>query len=215
MKHPRRLDEEDEEGAERRSGIRDRAPAPAAPPDPGPCTSFADAYTRYRQFVWHHIPRRGIDESTVDDVFQVVFVKVDQRIRDKGALPHPADPLLHALINNAVRSLVRTRRRARIHGEPDADTTPSSKPDPEQLLALARDALARKQIEEAAFAKLREDDEVLLRLAGSGDLSHRQIGAIMGRSEGTVAVDLHRARGRFRQVVELLCRLHQRMRGKP
>ena len=49
----------------------------------------------------------------------------------------------------------------------------------------------------AALARLREADQELLRLAVWEELSHRDIAAVVGCSESSVAVRLHRARSRL------------------
>jgi len=49
----------------------------------------------------------------------------------------------------------------------------------------------------SALVQLRSTDQEILRLAVWEELSHRQIGLVVGCSEATVAVRLHRARGRL------------------
>ena len=49
----------------------------------------------------------------------------------------------------------------------------------------------------AALARLREADQEILRLAVWEELAHREIAAVVGCSEGSVAVRLHRARARL------------------
>ena len=50
--------------------------------------------------------------------------------------------------------------------------------------------------------RLREADQEILRLAVWEELSHREIGLVVGCSEATVAVRLHRARGRLGKEIE-------------
>ena len=54
----------------------------------------------------------------------------------------------------------------------------------------------------SALSRLREGDQELLRLAVWEELSHREIGLVVGCSEATVAVRLHRARGRLGKEIE-------------
>ena len=54
----------------------------------------------------------------------------------------------------------------------------------------------------AALARLGEPDQEILRLAVWEELAHRDIAAVMGCSEGAVAVRLHRARSRLARQIE-------------
>jgi RNA polymerase sigma-70 factor (ECF subfamily) len=54
----------------------------------------------------------------------------------------------------------------------------------------------------AALARLREGDREILRLAAWEELSHREIAAVVGCSEASVAVRLHRARNRLGREIE-------------
>jgi RNA polymerase sigma-70 factor, ECF subfamily len=50
----------------------------------------------------------------------------------------------------------------------------------------------------AALARLRPDDQELLRLVAWDELDHREVAQVLGISPNAVAVRLHRARTRFR-----------------
>ncbi|MDQ4067992.1 MAG: sigma-70 family RNA polymerase sigma factor, partial [Actinomycetota bacterium] len=49
----------------------------------------------------------------------------------------------------------------------------------------------------AALSRLRESDQEILRLAVWEELAHREIASVLGCSEASVAVRLHRARSRL------------------
>jgi RNA polymerase sigma factor (sigma-70 family) len=195
----------------RSSGVR--ACGARAPLDEGPCTSCEDVIRRYKHYVWSRIHRPGITDNEVEDIFQSVFVKLDQRIREKG-MPDPLAPALLTLVGNAIRSHVRSKQRHRLDEDADTDMLPSSKPNPEQLLGLAEDAATQKRIVEATFARMHADQAQLIQLANIRGLSMREIAEILGGSEGTVGVRLHRARARFRELAGPLYNLCDGSRGR-
>jgi RNA polymerase sigma-70 factor (ECF subfamily) len=50
----------------------------------------------------------------------------------------------------------------------------------------------------AALARLRSDDQEILRLVAWDELDHRAVGLVLGITPNAVAIRLHRARKRFR-----------------
>jgi RNA polymerase sigma-70 factor (ECF subfamily) len=182
--------------------------------DARPCTSLAEVHARFQSAVWSRSHRRGIAESEADDIFQSVFVRLEERIRTLG-MPDPVEPVLDLLIDNEVRSAARARGRQGYLGEVDGDELPSSKPDPEQALDLAEERAAQQRIVAAAVARLTNDEVQILSLALVAGMSQRDMGEVLGRPEGTVSVQIHRARARFRQLAESLRRLDEASRGQP
>jgi len=191
----------EEDGRETRpSGVVSRAVAP--PRDEGPCRSFEDAHRRYARFLLQVIRRRGIDETDAMDVRQKVLVRLARRFEVPGRVPERLVPVLLGLVDDEVKNHVRSVRRRRIGGEPEADTMPSSKPDPEQLVGGAEDSAEQKRVVEAIFARMTPDAVELIRLARLRELPLEDIAEMRGELPGTVAVKLHRARCWFKELGE-------------
>jgi RNA polymerase sigma-70 factor (ECF subfamily) len=190
---------------ERPSGVRARGARP--PLDQGPCTSFEEVRARYKHVVWRHILERlRSDPSAAEDVHQEVFLRLSRRIRERGSVPHPVAPVLAGLVEDALKNHVRGVKRRRIDGEPEEDM-PSSKPDPEQLMHRAE----LKQRVQAIFARMDEEDVQLIELAHVQGLQLADVAELVGKLVGTVAVELHRARARFRDLYDR----HHGSRRKP
>jgi hypothetical protein len=70
-------------------------------------------------------------------VLVTIFAKLARRLREAhDVVPHPVKKELEDLVCNEVRIQTRGEVRRRLADEPDDDTVPTSKPDPEQQLAL-------------------------------------------------------------------------------
>lgn len=196
-----------------KSGIRARV---AVPPDPAaPCLTFEDVYGRYKHHTWLRIRARVRDPGAVADIHQNVFVTMARKIRQANGVPPRVERLLESLIEGEISNYLRVERRRRVAGEPDGDVMPSSKPDPEQQYDRAESAAAEKEAVLAIFARLTGYQRQLIELAHTEGLSLLEIGAIVDRSAGTVAVDLQRARERFRKVGAHFYNLLRGSRRKP
>ena len=137
--------------------------------------------------------------SDAEDVLQTVFVRLTRSWTGREISPNPRAFLYRAAINASL-DVVRLRKRA--NSVPldvlEFDLTPkSSAPSPEENLA---DAELRELLRQAV-AKLegRAASAFVLRYYEGYD--NRQIAEILGASQFTVAVTLHRARTRLRKEI--------------
>ena len=137
--------------------------------------------------------------SDAEDVLQTVFVRLTRGWTGRDLSPSPRAFLYRAAINASL-DVVRLRKRA--NSVPldvlEFDLTPkSSAPSPEEDLA---DAELRELLRQAV-AKLegRAASAFVLRYYEGYD--NRQIAEILGASQLTVAVTLHRARTRLRKEI--------------
>ena len=200
-------------GDVRHSGVRlrgERAPADGdgglpngglpngALTNQGRCHSIEDICAHYWRYIWSRIQRRGIDDSDAADIFQKVVLAMQKRAREQG-VPADVAPVLLVMIANQICNHLRAEARYahRIDGEVDADTIPSSKPDPEQLVGAAEDRGEAREKVEVVLSRMSPKASRVFRLIEIDGLSHAEAGALTGYSADTVAVQIHRARARF------------------
>jgi RNA polymerase sigma-70 factor (ECF subfamily) len=125
-------------------------------------------------------------EDVVADVFLVAWRRLDDVPAGDTALPWLYGVARRTITNQRRSTKRRTNLQARLEQtaeRPVADATPDTEP--------ALDALAR----------LKADDQELLRLVAWEELSHAEIAAMLGISVNAVAIRLHRARARFEQAL--------------
>ncbi len=170
----------------------------------GPCRSFEEVYQRYKRFVWARIWRPWLEESEANDIFQKVFLIMHERTLRRG-VPADVAPVLLTIIGNQICNCLRERERRarRFDGEVEADTLPSSKPDPEQMCDRGD---ARRKVE-AILARMPADASLLFRLIEVDGLSFDEVEAMLDRPVGTLRVQLHRARARFWDLAARLYKL--------
>ncbi len=123
-------------------------------------------------------------EDAAAETFTIAWRKIDQ-------VPDDALPWLLGVARRVIANQRRGgQRRAWLfhklgrHAAPASVSTPAD--DPEEGPALA------------ALARLRPDDQELLRLVAWEELDQRGIAQVLGISANAVAIRLHRARKRFR-----------------
>lgn len=121
-------------------------------------------------------------EDAVAEAFAVAWRRMDRLPAGDGELPWLLATTRRVLANQHRG----TRRLAalvdRLRAQPHAPPSPSP-----TAASPATDALAR----------LRPDDQELLRLIAWDDLSHAEAATVLGISVNAVAIRLYRARGRF------------------
>jgi RNA polymerase sigma factor (sigma-70 family) len=91
-------------------------------------------------------------------------------------------------------------RRPRIAAEVEPDELPASQPDVEQGVRRAE----RKRLVEVILAKLPREAAMLIRCIDLGELTHEDVAKALERPLKTVKTQHHRARARFRDLVERL-----------
>lgn len=134
-------------------------------------------------------------EDAVAETFTIAWRKIEQVSDD-------ALPWLLAVARRVIANQRRgSQRRAWLSWKLARQSTPEPISLPE---GDATDGPAL-----AALARLRPDDQELLRLVAWDDLDQRGIGQVLGISPNAVAIRLHRARRRFRDELTKI----EQMRG--
>jgi len=164
----------------------------------GDQAAFEALYQRYRNRLYAFLVRYTGDPSAAQDLFQETFLRV---FRDRARYePRAAFATwLFTIARNLYLDSVKGAGipRPAPGTEMAAEEAPDSQPDP--LAALERreaEALLRR-----AVATLPEEDRAILILSRFEGMRYRQIGEILGCSEGAVKVRAHRALQTLRQML--------------
>jgi RNA polymerase sigma factor (sigma-70 family) len=144
------------------------------------------AYARRR------VPDPNDAQDAVAETFTIAWRRVDELPAGDGALPWLYGVARRVLANQRRSDQRRVDLSLRLRGQTalTVELEPQLEADDERRTVL--DALGR----------LRDADQELLRLAVWEELPHRGIGQIIGCSESSVAVRLHRARNRLGREIE-------------
>lgn len=160
--------------------------------------SFDGLYGRHHRAVLAFALRRTRTAADAEDAASETFIIAWRRL--ETAPPEPL-PWLYGIarrvLANQRRGMGRVERlRARLRAQPlefempPPSADPGDPFDPDDSPAFA------------ALARLRADDQELLRLVAWEELSHPHIALVLGISVNAVAIRVHRARGRFVQALE-------------
>jgi len=152
---------------------------------------FRRIYEAHYGAVSAYARRRLTDGDLAQDAVSETFLVAWRRLADvptgSDTLPWLYGVARRVLANQRRGNLRRAELSSRIAREwlPDRDVDAGVLFDDERRTVLS------------ALVRLRSADQEILRLAVWEGLSHRQIGLVVGCSEATVAVRLHRARARL------------------
>ncbi|MFQ5340525.1 MAG: RNA polymerase sigma factor [Anaerolineae bacterium] len=160
--------------------------------------AFGELYQRYVDRIYNYIFHRTGSEEDAQDLTAHTFYKALTNIgryRERGA---PFAAWLYRIAHNAVANWHRDNSRwtelpldgLTLHDHPE--NAPDS----------AAEHWERRQVLSQAVRRLHPDRQMLLVLKFSEGLSNRQIGEIMGRSEGAIKSLYHRALVGLREDLE-------------
>jgi RNA polymerase sigma-70 factor (ECF subfamily) len=132
--------------------------------------------------------------ADAEDVLQTVFIRLARRKRSPD-FAHGALPYLRRAATNAALDVIQSRRSRRStaleHAPAAAATDPTPGPERLQLGREARDRLRH------ALAGLSRRHAEIFILRYIEDLDNGEIARLFDTSPGTIAVTLHRIRGRL------------------
>ncbi|MGH7721542.1 MAG: RNA polymerase sigma factor [Candidatus Dormibacteria bacterium] len=164
----------------------------------GPADDFEPVYRAQAPAIYRFCLTQLRDPSAAEDAAADVFVSA---LRSWGRL----DPNLGAkgwlfgIARNVVNDHRRAqRRRELLHSLLRRATDTGWGADPQIAMGLRADVLCAGQ----AIARLKRRDQILVGMRISGDLSHADIARIVGMSEDSVRVAIHRALKRVRETLE-------------
>ncbi|WP_216216866.1 RNA polymerase sigma factor [Amycolatopsis aidingensis] len=150
---------------------------------------FDRIYRRYYTAVYRFVGRR-VASAQVDDMTAEVFVVMWRRL---GEMPREDRvlPWLYAVARRVLANETRRVQRARALAEQMAD---------QAELRLGGDhaeAVIDRQLVAAAFDRLDERDQEVLRLVGWEGLSSAEVAAVLGCARTTAVMRISRARRRL------------------
>lgn len=152
---------------------------------------FEAVYQAQYRAVAAYARRRTLDAGDAQDALAETFAIAWRRLPE---LPDgdAALPWLYGVCRRVLANQRRGNRRR-------ADLSARLNTQPSELVVLDSDLLASEERRTvlAALARLKDSDQEILRLAVWEELPHREIAAIVGCAEASVAVRLHRARTRL------------------
>jgi RNA polymerase sigma-70 factor (ECF subfamily) len=151
--------------------------------------AFGELYERYVDRIYNYIFHRTGSEEDAQDLTAQSFYKALRNIgryKDRGA---PFAAWLYRIAHNTVANWHRDNSRWAELPLDDMTLTDTSGQAPHQ----AAERSDRQQALARAIRRLHHDRQMLLILKFSEGLSNRQIGQIMGRSEGAIKSLYHRA----------------------
>ena len=158
--------------------------------------AFGALYRRYLDRVYGYCFYLLGDHHDAEDATERTFVAAlaaIDRYRDEGATFRA---WLFRIAHNQLANTLRARHRQHATSL-EAVAEPRSLADPAGLLSLAEEARGLRR----ALDQLPDDRRQVVVLRFVDGLSAREIGAVLGRSEGAVRVLQHRA---LRQLAEML-----------
>ncbi|MGH2382027.1 MAG: RNA polymerase sigma factor [Candidatus Limnocylindria bacterium] len=160
--------------------------------------AFATLYRRYLDPIYGYCFYLLGDHHDAEDATERTFLAAlgaIHRFRDEGA---SFRSWLFRIAHNQLANALRTRSRHPTDAL-DGSHEPAADDDPARMASLADDARRLR----AAVASLSDDRRQVVVLRFVDGLSTREIGVVLGRSEGAVRVLQHRA---LRELAALLGR---------
>lgn len=152
-----------------------------------PPPSFRQVYRSHYTFVWRSLLRLGVDESTVDDAVQDVFIVVHRKLDDFEGRAAVRTWLFAIARRIALRYRDRARRRAQ--DEPEADT-PTDRGRPDTALSCNE---ALQQLQDW-LDELDEDKRAVFVLSEFEQMRAPEIASMLGANLNTVYARLRAAR---------------------
>ncbi len=146
--------------------------------------AFGDLYERYVGRIYSYVYHRTGNASDAEDLTERVFLQALTHLQSYTHRGLPFSVWLFRIAHNLVANWYRDRSRNR---SVSLDGVVTMAEDREQLVQVEEATLVRR-----AIARLSPDRQQLLSLKFGQELSHAEIGQIMGRSEGAVKALLHR-----------------------
>ncbi len=153
-------------------------------------TDGISMFEQIKDRVFSYLVRKSGDYDLSRDILQETYVRYLEHYSGKDVSPS----LIFTIARNVFIDHVRKQDRI---GPLDSDQRDSA-PD------ARHQVLVREQYTRVldAMKHLAEDEREVLALVVSGDLTYRQIAAMMGISEANVKVKVHRARCRIKEILQ-------------
>lgn len=137
--------------------------------------------------------RRRVGDEAADDIVGAVFVKAVAAANREATVPRELEPWLLTIARHTVIDHYRAR---------EVERRALERPELAQVEIVPAPAIDDDPVLSRALARLESRDRELLLLVGWEQLSHREIAQVLSCSRTNVAVRLHRARARLRDLLD-------------
>jgi RNA polymerase sigma-70 factor, ECF subfamily len=164
----------------------------AAPTGEAVNREFEGLFNEHFQFVYCTAYAVTANRQDAEDVLQTIFLRLIRRVTPPALTQNPKAYLYRAAVNESL-NVIRARKRQELTDNLDgleALASPVTEPDNE---------LQRCVVD--AMAKLHPSVIEILILRYEHNFSDAQIAKMLGKSRGTVAVTLYRARARLKKLL--------------
>lgn len=158
----------------------------------GDLDAFDVLYARYETRLFGYIRRLIDDRDLAEDLFQDVLMGV---LKDRTF--DPARGRFSAWLFTVARNRCLMERR-KLARRADADAADRATAAPPSIVPV-EEAYDRSEQVRAAMAELPDAQRQLLLLKQVGELTYKEIGAMLGVAEGTIKSRIHAATKAFRQ----------------
>lgn len=161
----------------------------------GDDSAFGDLVERHKSRIFPLVARFARDAHQIDDLAQEVFIRAWQRLDQYRA----EAPFGHWLVKIAVHAcydFIRRQQRFRLFRSVPLESIDLPAPD-----TLSADD-ARERVE-AALARLKPKERLILTLLELEDRSVREVAALTGWSESAVKLRAFRARNALKKIFDL------------
>ena len=154
---------------------------------------FAQLYDRYVDRIFAYIRRETVDKATAEDIVAATFIKAYQNLSRYEWRGASFGAWLYKIARNELRMQARKEKWTQPLFGLFFRSSHNVEHEYQQKEALDAVQLALRQ--------LSHRDQEILQLCYYEDLSHTDVGEILGCSAKNVAVRLHRALKRLRQQI--------------
>jgi RNA polymerase sigma-70 factor, ECF subfamily len=163
-------------------------------------TALSEIYTQYVSFVWRNLRRMGVEEASVEDAVQDVFLVVHRRLAEFQARSQLRTWLFGIVLHVAQshRRSVRRRQTRLVQAEPvDLDAATAEEDGPMELMAQRQaSALLHRLLE-----RLDDDKRAIFVLVELEQMSVREAAEALGVNYNTAFSRLRAARAAFETAV--------------
>jgi len=153
---------------------------------------FVKLYDQYAPRIYRFVYLKVNSPQDSEDLTSEAFFKFWESLANKKEKIDNPRALLYKIATNLVTDFYRKKSRTEIKVDPEKSDILSQIPDKTDLAKASNLGSDINQVKKAISGLKNEHQDVIV-LRYLDDLSHREIAQIIGKSEGTVRVLVHRA----------------------
>lgn len=158
--------------------------------------AFGVLYARHMDAIYRYIVMRIGDTIQAEDLTEEVFVRAWEALPRYRPRQHPFTSWLYRIAHNLVVDTYRKREPLAVPRS-DLEVQQASGSSPESLVERMQDLSSLS----AAVQQLDDEEQQVILLRFVDNLSHREVGQIIGKSEGASRVVQHRALARLHELL--------------